>query len=402
VEVSACVIFAIISATLDYTLFSGICLGQKNGYRLFQLDENDKPSPEKDKDDKMLFSSEKEICITERLFVSSLVAFVTKDQRRKLFVYHFKKGTEICSYTYNDSILAVKLNRLKLIVVLKNQLYIHNIKDMKILHTIRDMPLNKAGLVAMSNEQEKCFIAYPGSSQTGEVQVFDSVKLVSVTAIPAHNSPLAAVSFSFNGNKLATASEKGTVIRVFSIPEGDRLFEFRRGMKGVVIYCLAFDINEQFLVSSSNTGTVHVYKLVAPAAEKTTEDSPSTWTGIFGKALMSTAGYLPTQVTDAFTQSRGFAQVRLNPPGAHNTCALKQSDSDKDLRLLVVTEEGRLLVYQIDSSAGSEYTTPTYSHNLFGEYHGEGLVGESSTKAMSTMPTVRSGDSPTSSLPTES
>ena len=52
------------------------------------------------------------MCITERLFVSSLVAFVTKDQRRKLFVYHFKKGTEICSYTYNDSILAVKLNRL--------------------------------------------------------------------------------------------------------------------------------------------------------------------------------------------------------------------------------------------------------------------------------------------------
>ena len=51
-EVSACVIFAIISGTLDYTLFSGICLGQKNGYRLFQLDENDKPSPEKDKDDK--------------------------------------------------------------------------------------------------------------------------------------------------------------------------------------------------------------------------------------------------------------------------------------------------------------------------------------------------------------
>ena len=54
---------------------------------------------------------EAEYCIVERLFISSLVAFVTKDHRRKLFVYHFKKGTEICHYTYNDTILAVKLNR---------------------------------------------------------------------------------------------------------------------------------------------------------------------------------------------------------------------------------------------------------------------------------------------------
>ena len=36
-------------------LYRGISLGQKNGYRLFQLDENDKPSPEKDKDDKSGF-----------------------------------------------------------------------------------------------------------------------------------------------------------------------------------------------------------------------------------------------------------------------------------------------------------------------------------------------------------
>ena len=78
--------------------------------------------------------------------------------------------------------------------------------------------------------------------------------------IPAHDSPLAALAFDASGTKLATASEKvssystahwpvcnplqvsspfvilslpsqGTVIRVFSIPEGQKLFEFRRGVK---------------------------------------------------------------------------------------------------------------------------------------------------------------------------
>ena len=49
--------------------------------------------------------------------------------------------------------------------------------------------------------------------------------------IPAHDSPLAAIAFDASGSKLATASEKGTVIRVFSIPNGKRVFEFRRGVR---------------------------------------------------------------------------------------------------------------------------------------------------------------------------
>jgi autophagy-related protein 18 len=53
--------------------------------------------------------------------------------------------------------------------------------------------------------------------------------------IPAHDSSLAALAFNNAGTRLATASEKGTVIRVFSIPEGHRLFEFRRGMKRFVL-----------------------------------------------------------------------------------------------------------------------------------------------------------------------
>ena len=35
--------------------------------------------------------------------------------------------------------------------------------------------------------------------------------------IPAHDSPLAAIAFNPSGTKLATASERGTVIRIFSV-----------------------------------------------------------------------------------------------------------------------------------------------------------------------------------------
>ena len=45
--------------------------------------------------------------------------------------------------------------------------------------------------------------------------------------IPAHESSLAALNFNPSGTRLATASEKGTVIRVFSVEDGARLVEFR-------------------------------------------------------------------------------------------------------------------------------------------------------------------------------
>ena len=85
--------------------------------------------------------------------------------RRKLKICHFKKGTEICNYSYSNTILAVKLNRLRLIVCLEESLYVHNIRDMKVLHTIRDTPPNPQGLCALSVSNDNCFLAYPGSSQ---------------------------------------------------------------------------------------------------------------------------------------------------------------------------------------------------------------------------------------------
>ena len=52
-----------------------------------------------------------DVHIIERLFSSSLIAIVSSQAPRKLKVCHFKKGSEICSYSFANNILAVKLNR---------------------------------------------------------------------------------------------------------------------------------------------------------------------------------------------------------------------------------------------------------------------------------------------------
>lgn len=79
--------------------------------------------------------------------------------------------------------------------------------------------------------------------------------------IQAHKAPVANLSLNSTGTLLATASDKGTVIRVFSLPNGDKLHEFRRGSYPAKIYSISFNAVSTLLCVSSDTETVHIFKL---------------------------------------------------------------------------------------------------------------------------------------------
>ena len=220
------------------------------------------------------------------------------------------------------------------------------------LHTIRDTPSNPKGIVALSINSDNSFLAYPGSGQIGEVQVFDTLNLDAVTMIPAHDAPLAALSFNSSGSLLATASEKGTVIRIFSIPSGNKLYELRRGIKRcAAIYSLSFSPDDKYLSTSSNTETIHIFKLDNTGAPETPAPAPEsqTWGQYLGKALVTTASYLPSQMTDVFTQGRAFAHVKLPSPGLRSVCALTTTG-----KLLVASSDSYLYVYAIEPDEGGE------------------------------------------------
>ncbi|XP_011499489.1 PREDICTED: WD repeat domain phosphoinositide-interacting protein 2 isoform X2 [Ceratosolen solmsi marchali] len=349
---------------------SSLAVGSKSGYKIFSLNLVDHL-------EKIFENGTEDVCIIERLFNSSLIAMVSSSSPRKLKVCHFKKGTEICNYSYSNTILAVKLNRARLVVCLEESLYIHNIRDMKVLHTIRDTPPNLAGLCSLSINTDNCYLAYPGSNTIGEVQIFDAINLQAKTMIPAHDSPLAALAFSPNGTKVATASEKGTVIRVFHVHDGTKLFEFRRGVKRCVsISSLVFSIDSIFLCCSSNTETVHIFKLEEPKeVPQQAPEEVQSWMGYLTKAVSASANYLPSQVTDVFNQGRAFASVHLPFHGLKNVCAI--TTIQKVLRLLVASADGYLYVYNLDTHEGGDCT-------LFKQHRLDGKQDEIDGASLST------------------
>jgi len=303
-----------------------------------------------------------EVILAERLFCSSLVAVVGKSYPRKLRVCHFRKGTEICNYSYASAILAVRMNRQRLVVCLEGSLFVHGIRDMRVLHTIKETPPNQAGLCALSpsDDEGRCLLAYPGSSVIGEVHIFDAVNMSSRCSISAHASQLAAMAFSPSGSRLATASEKGTVIRIFSAVDGTRLCELRRGIKRTAdIHSMSFSPCGAFLACSSNTETVHVFRTdesadgghtPSPSQAATSPSSSESWMGYL---VSASAPYLPTPVGDTLMQGRAFATVRHGRPGTRNAVALVKHKRH-GVRLLIASPDGFLYSYTLDKEEGGE------------------------------------------------
>ena len=77
--------------------------------------------------------------------------------------------------------------------------------------------------------------------------------------IQAHEHNLSRVKFSPDGSLIATASEEGTIIRLFDCLTGSMLCEFRRGHLPKQIVGLGFGFDNTYLIAMSSNGTVHVF-----------------------------------------------------------------------------------------------------------------------------------------------
>ncbi|KAL7747598.1 autophagy protein [Sorochytrium milnesiophthora] len=269
--------------------FSCLAIGTKTGFKVFNCDPFGK----------CFENAEGGIGIVEMLFCTNLVAIVGAGEQpafspRRLMIKNTKRQSTICELTFPTSVISVQMNRQRLAVVLESSIYIYDLSNMKLLHTI-DTAYNPNAIVSLSPDSKACYLAYPSASPSssgiaqppgtstvsqppvsGDVTIFDTLSLHAVTIISAHKAPLSIVSFSPNGALLATASNKGTVIRVFSVPDGAKLFQFRRGTYPARIHSLNFNLSVSMLVCSSETETVHLFKLVNGASVSNEASEPGT------------------------------------------------------------------------------------------------------------------------------
>jgi len=186
---------------------------------------------------------------------------------------------------------------------------------------------------------------------------------------------------------LATASDKGTVIRVWSIPGADKLYQFRRGTREARIYSMNFNLVSTLLAVSSAHDTVHIFKLGPQRPSPSGSKTPSSPSGssdsregsqaldggydafvdkkkdasvssslrrrslhLTRNITSSVGGYLPNTLTEIWEPSRDFAFLRLPTSGARCVVAL----SGTLPQVMVISSEGYFYSYNIDLENGGE------------------------------------------------
>lgn len=97
--------------------------------------------------------------------------------------------------------------------------------------------------------------------KNGDVILFNMKTLQPMMVIEAHKGEIASLALSADGLLLATASEKGTIIRVFSVETGTKVYQFRRGTYPTKIHSMCFSSDNQFLAVTCSSKTIHIFKM---------------------------------------------------------------------------------------------------------------------------------------------
>jgi WD40 repeat protein len=97
---------------------------------------------------------------------------------------------------------------------------VYNFADLRLIDAI-DTCYNPKGICALSPDPAVSVLATPDKTK-GHVKVSIYEKNHNYT-IPAHQSSISCMALNYSGSLLATASDKGTLIRIFSTEDGSPL-----------------------------------------------------------------------------------------------------------------------------------------------------------------------------------
>ena len=265
---------------------------------------------------------------------------------RRLSIFNTLSHEVICETHFDDSVLSVRTNKNRISVATIDKIFIYNTTTMKII-TVIPTPENPEGIQALSPNHTSSYLLYPSHTSSGQIQLFDTQNLQNLTSISAHKSKLSCISISCNSDLFTTSSSKGTIIRVFSLPLCQILFTFKRGLIPAQIYSIHFSSTTSFLVTTSSTGTIHIYDIRLPSTP-----SPPSWSSSFRSSLQSAATYiLPKSYHESLESSRSFITCKLNLHKKFTACLVS------NLPLLAVaSSSGELFLFKVDLVQGGEAT----------------------------------------------
>ncbi|CDW51936.1 Helicase C and DEAD domain containing protein [Trichuris trichiura] len=283
------------------------------------------------------------LCIM--LHRTNLVALVGGGPRQKfsdhsVMIWDDDKKCFVAEVAFPSEVLSLKMSYAKLVVVLRKQVHVFSFPGTPTKLVSLETRENPHGLCALSADLTMEYLAFPGY-RTGSVQL-TNLKLLSRSSsaspsvINAHDSELACISLNCQGSLLATASERGTLIRIFSTQKKTKLLEVRRGSNPASIYSIRFNSESSFISVTSDKGTVHVFAVKDPNLNRRSTFHKVGIMGAYVESLWATAKYSLNSDSQCFCGfGRGSTLIVVSVDGSYHklaynvngTCSLLECDT---------------------------------------------------------------------------
>lgn len=180
---------------------------------------------------------------------------------------------------FRTEVKNVLIRRDKVIIVLEKivsytQTYVYLLNTLKPIASIPTVN-NEKGVCAISYDKDR-FVLVTLDTEPGHIRI-ENFYINEVKRGAMHENPISYLTLNYSGEVGASASEQGTIIRVFDTMTLAVLHELRRGTNPATISSLAFSPNMRYLAACSNRPTIHVWDLQQP--------QQSTFGGLFRNYL---------------------------------------------------------------------------------------------------------------------
>ncbi|CAD5222613.1 unnamed protein product [Bursaphelenchus xylophilus] len=201
----------------------------------------------------------------EPIFRCSLVALVAGGERpafaeNKVLIYDVCLQKIVIELNLPSKVVGVKVNRHRIVIILEYQIQVFSFSDIPEFLIYFDTAFNPRGICELSHCESE-LLAFP-SVVNGHVSVCRlNQDKIRTTTIRAHQHAIQALAANQNGSLIATASIKGTLVRVFNSLSGHMLYEFRRGSQNALISSINFSKDSAYLCVCSNHSTIHLFSL---------------------------------------------------------------------------------------------------------------------------------------------